>query len=245
MPLTETEDKSSDVFQFLGGQLEYLTAAVGFNRWMFSQYGGFIRWGNIWEIGSGNGNLSEFLLPAKFALLSEYDDEYRAALERRYAQHKNVRVEPIDLQKFDVEHFRAYNFDTIISTNVIEHIKDDLAALRNITATMGPETALITLVPAHPMLYGTVDECVGHYRRYTRRGLRQTLENAGQKVTSLRYFNRASAIAWFLKFRVFKRKQISESDVGMVERFLPLLKLERFFPLPFGQSLIAVSNKRL
>jgi len=211
---------------------------------MFSQYRDWIRWGKIWEIGSGTGNMSEFLLGAELACLTEYDDQFRAVLEKRFLGAARVKVEPVDLTKLDIEHFRSYEFDTIISTNVLEHIDDDIAAIRSITATMKPDAILITLVPAHQALYGALDEFVGHFRRYSKKSLTRALEDGGQELLSLRYFNRLSAVGWFLKFRVLRSRKITDGDVEMVERLLPLMKLEKFLPLPFGQSLIGISRKK-
>lgn len=236
--------QTEQVVEQMGSQLDYLSQAVGFNAWMFSQYEPFIRWGKVWEIGSGTGNMSSYLLKADLAMLTEYDDGYRAVLEKRYAGQPKVRVEKVDLINLDVEHFRSFGFDTIISTNVLEHIPDDKAAIQAITATMKPETVMITLVPAHPFLYGTMDKAVGHFRRYTRKGLIQLLEGAGHQVEEAFFFNRVSALGWFLKFRLFRRPAFAEGDIALVEKLLPLLKLEKFAPLPFGQSLIAVSRKK-
>ena len=224
--------------------LASLNSAVGFNRWMFSQYEPWIQWGKIWEIGSGTGNMSGFLQRAEIACLTEYDPQFRQELMRRFHGKEPFLVEPVDLTRLDIPHFRAYGFDTVISTNVLEHIENDVAAVRGITATMKPGATLITLVPAHPLLYGALDKFVGHYRRYTKASLRAALEAGGQEVVEMKYFNRVSALGWFLKFRVLRSESISEGDVAIVERLLPLMKLEKFLPLPFGQSLIAVSRPR-
>lgn len=237
-------EKSIPQSENMAVSLANLNKAPNFNAWMFSQYSRFIRWGNIWEIGSGTGNMTEFLLGADFLCVSEYDDEFRENLKEKFGGRPNIAVEKVDLTRLDIEHFKAYEFDTIISTNVLEHIEDDIGALKAIGATMRSETILITLVPAHQWLYGTIDSVVGHHRRYSKKLLAQHLEAAGQEVLSLSFFNRVSAMAWFLKFRVMRQHSISEGDVGMVEKILPMLKLERFLPLPFGQSLIAVSRKK-
>jgi hypothetical protein len=76
------------------------------------------------------------------------------------------------------------------------------------------------------------------------KNLTNLLVAAGQEILEIKYFNRISAIAWFLKFKVLRSKSISEGDVTVVEKILPLLKFEDYFPIPFGQSLIAVSRKR-
>ncbi len=234
--------QTTEVVEQMGSQLDYLSQAIGFNAWMFSQYSSYIRWGKVWEIGSGTGNMSSFLMKADFALLSEYDDSYRAVLEKKFSGKPRVQVEKVDLTKLNIPHYREFGFDTILSTNVLEHIPDDQKALEDISATMKPETVMITLVPAHPFLYGTMDQAVGHFRRYTRKGFVRQLEAAGHEVEKAFFFNRVSALGWFTKFRLLKRPAFAESDIALVEKLLPILKLEKFAPLPFGQSLITVSR---
>lgn len=224
-------------------QLDSMSEAIGFNRWMFDQYADFVHGKKIWEIGSGVGNMSGFILDVELACLSEYDDVYRKRLTERYGHLANVKITPIDLNQLDVPFFKGFGFDTIISTNVIEHIEDDYRAIRWITETMKSDTHLITLVPAHPALYGKLDKKIGHFRRYTKNSLKKLLEESGHQIIELKYFNRVSAIGWFIKFKLLGKSDISTDDVKTVEKLLPLLKLEKYFPLPFGQSLIAVSKK--
>ncbi len=224
-------------------QLDSMSEAIGFNRWMFDQYAKYVKGKRIWEIGSGVGNMSGFILDAELACLSEYDDVYRKRLTERYGDLPNVKITPIDLNKLDVPFFKNFGFDTIISTNVIEHIEDDYQALRWITETMKSDTHLITLVPAHPILYGKLDKKIGHFRRYTKASLKKLLEESGHQILELKHFNRVSAIGWFVKFKMLGKSDISSGDVKKVEKLLPLLKLEKYIPLPFGQSLIAVSKK--
>ena len=223
--------------------LNKFETAPRFNSWMFSQYSDAIRWGKVWELGSRIGNMSSFYLAADFLCLSEYEPKYREELKEKFRAHPNVMVEPLDLENLDIENFRRFNFDTIVSTNVIEHVKNDLGAVRGVTSLMHDESVMITLVPAHPALYSNIDRALGHYRRYTKQSLRFLFEQAGQEVISLKYFNRASVVGWALR-GVLGSHEIKEADVAHVERLVPILKLEKFLPMPFGISLIAVTRKK-
>ena len=63
-------------------------------------------------------------------------------------------------------------FDIVIMLDVLEHIKDDAAFLQHdVLPRLKPESHLVISVPAHPALYTSHDEFLGHYRRYTRRQL--------------------------------------------------------------------------
>jgi len=62
--------------------------------------------------------------------------------------------------------------DTVICLNVLEHIEDDATGLANISSALIPGGVAIVLVPQDPGLYGTLDEELGHYRRYSEAELR-------------------------------------------------------------------------
>ena len=56
--------------------------------------------------------------------------------------------------------------DALYSINVLEHIENDLAALREMRRVLRPDGGLLLYVPAFPLLYSTNDRRVGHVRRY-------------------------------------------------------------------------------
>jgi SAM-dependent methyltransferase len=58
-------------------------------------------------------------------------------------------------------------FDAILALDVIEHLDDDAAALRNLARLLAPGGVLIGSVPADPALFGEFDRVQGHRRRYT------------------------------------------------------------------------------
>lgn len=58
-------------------------------------------------------------------------------------------------------------YDYIISINVLEHIPDDVAALKQLFGMLKEGGALLLYLPAHPFLFSQMDRRVGHYRRYS------------------------------------------------------------------------------
>ena len=67
----------------------------------------------------------------------------------------------------------------MICLNVVEHLSNDVGALLNIRAALENGGRAIILVPCGPGLYGTLDEVLGHYRRYTRKTLEDVVAKAG------------------------------------------------------------------
>lgn len=78
--------------------------------------------------------------------------------------------------------FRDAHFDAAVLGEVLEHVEDDQAALREIARVVRPTGAVAISVPANPKLYGRSDEWAGHLRRYTRRDLLSTCAAAGLHV---------------------------------------------------------------
>jgi SAM-dependent methyltransferase len=101
-------------------------------------------------------------------------------------------------------------YDTAICLNVIEHVKDDRAALLNIKTVMAPDGKAIVLVPQGQWNFGRLDEVLGHERRYSREQLRKLADDCGFEVREIPadpeptrdpamvQFNRIGTIAWFL-----------------------------------------------
>lgn len=73
-------------------------------------------------------------------------------------------------------------FDLIGAFDVLEHIEDDVAALRQIYQACKPGGGVIFTVPQHPGLWGRMDEYAHHKRRYTRAELLEKIRAAGFKV---------------------------------------------------------------
>lgn len=85
--------------------------------------------------------------------------------------------------------FADDSFDLAVSLDVIEHLSDDLAALREFRRTVAPGGALLVTVPAYQWLWSGHDEINHHHRRYTRRSLQRVAEQAGWKQVRTTYFN--------------------------------------------------------
>jgi SAM-dependent methyltransferase len=85
--------------------------------------------------------------------------------------------------------FEADSFDLAASLDVIEHLEDDLAALRELRRVVAPGGSLLVTVPAYQWLWSGHDEINHHFRRYTRRSLQRAGEQAGWHQVRTTYFN--------------------------------------------------------
>ena len=85
--------------------------------------------------------------------------------------------------------FESASFDLAVSLDVIEHLEDDLTALRELRRVVAPGGALLITVPAYQWLWSGHDEINHHHRRYTRRTLQRVAEQAGWETVRTTYFN--------------------------------------------------------
>jgi SAM-dependent methyltransferase len=217
--------------------------------WILRNFGGAIG-RRIWDAGAGIGNVTEHLSRhADFVLATEFAQRNLEALRERFAERPGVRIAYCDLARDDALAFAECEIDTVISLDVLEHLEDDLHVLRTFRTVLRPEGRLLLKVPAHPSLYGAIDEASLHFRRYRRRDLRVLLERAGFRVERVAYMNMAATVPYFVKSRILRRRTnfsntIDPERLGLYDRLVPWLeRAERILPVVFGLSLIAVGRK--
>lgn len=102
-------------------------------------------------------------------------------------------------------------FDYIYTLNVLEHIQNDVDALRQLRSKLKPQGTLLIYVPAFPVLYSSMDAKVGHVRRYTRTTLLNSVGSAGFTVDAISHVDSLGFLASFV-FRMF------DSGSGEVNR---------------------------
>ena len=224
--------------------LELLAEAPQYNLWQHDVVAPYLG-RRILEVGAGIGNMSALFLQTRPELLvvSDTDPHYRARLTERFSDRPEVVVEELRMPDPDApERFGRFRLDTVIATNVVEHIEDDLATVATMRRLLVSGGRAIILVPALPSIYGELDRELGHFRRYNRARLGTLLERAGLEVERMLWFNRIGVLGWWFNGRIRRTRLIPLDQLRTFDRLVPMLRLERFLPLPFGQSLIAVGR---
>lgn len=226
--------------------LDIMAAAPRYNEWQYRQIEQFIG-SRVLEVGAGIGNMSQHIVTGdrELVVLTDPDEAYRSALGKRFADVSNVIVEPLRLpDSAAVRSLAEKRLDTAVALNVVEHVEDDVGALRQLGEVVGSGGRIVVLVPALPSIYGSLDEELGHFRRYTRRSLAGAFSDAGLDVVHMAWFNRVGVLGWWLNARVRRQRLIPFRQLRLFDALVPLLRFERVVPLPFGQSLIAVGRPR-
>ncbi len=196
----------------------------------------------VLEVGAGTGLLTRFLSTRERVLATELDPEYVELLRRTFADKPNVEVRALDLARLADDGIPPRSFDTVVCSNVLEHIADDAKALAAMRDVLEPGGRVVLVVPALQSLYGTIDRAIHHYRRYSRDELRDKLERAGLAVEHVSYFNMLGVPGWFLNARLLKRQSVPGVQARINDWLVPWLRLERRFGPPVGMSLLAVAR---
>jgi SAM-dependent methyltransferase len=149
--------------------------------------------------------------------------------------------------------FAADSFDLAVCLDVVEHLQDDRAALRELRRVLAPGGSLLVTVPAYQWLWSGHDVINHHHRRYNRRTLLTAAQDAGLECAFATYFN-SLLLPVAIALRALDRIHASttESSLDLWVPPAPLnallqqpLNLEaaaiaRGRPIPAGLSLLAV-----
>ncbi len=212
---------TGDLYRDAGARtLHALSAAPRFNRWMADTIRPYVR-DRVLEIGAGIGNLTRALVAGRSRYAAtDINPEHLARLKSRFVHRLNLEAHFCDLTRAeDFEPFRG-DMDTVICLNVLEHVENDRAGLANIFSALAPGGRAIVLVPEGQSVFGTIDEALGHFRRYSEAELKSKLEQAGFEVERILRFNRVSRPAWFVSGRILKRTSLEWNQMRLYDRFV-------------------------
>ncbi len=232
----------SEVGDIVYQTLEEMRKLHRYNQWIFSKFHPFLG-RRVLEVGSGIGNITKYLLDRDFVIATDVELMYLTLLKNTFGQYKKFMIENFDISSSDVERYRSYHIDSVICFNVLEHIEKDEKALKNIFDILESGGRLLLFVPSHRWLYGSLDQHLGHHRRYGKEELKKKLENMGFQVILLEYFNRIGIFGWFLNSKILRRKRLPPLQLRIYNLLVPLFKMADILPLPFGTSLVAVVER--
>lgn len=135
--------------------------------------------------------------------------------------------------------------DSVVMVNVLEHIEDDAAAIRELHRVLKPGGHLLLFVPALGFLFSDLDRLHGHYRRYHLRPVVDLLERNGFQIVLKRYFDMAGVLPWWLINTVGKKADFDPGMVGFYDRFvIPVSRaLEKKISPPIGRNIIISAEK--
>jgi SAM-dependent methyltransferase len=216
--------------------LEVMSEAENYNRYLLALVRRHAPQGRrVLDFGAGGGQFAVPLAQLGLDVTAlEPDDGLRARITGRGVA---AVAEP--------EQLTDRHFGYIYTLNVLEHIPDDVAALRQLHAKLAPGGTLLVYVPAFPLLYTGMDARVGHVRRYTRSSLTAAVSAAGFAIDRCAYVDSLGFFATLLF------KAIGDSS-GNINRTALRLYDRTVFPLSrivdtvaqrwFGKNLLLIAH---
>ena len=138
--------------------------------------------GPVLDAGCGSGrNMAEF---ASLGRVSGVDPAPEALEACRARGLTDVVQAPLEQLPFD-----DGSFNLLLATDVLEHVDDDRAALRELRRVATPDALLLVTVPAHARLWSAHDDALHHRRRYSRAELLARTRDAGWDVAVETWWN--------------------------------------------------------
>lgn len=200
----------------------------------------------ILDVGCGTG--------ANLLMLSQYGDaEGVDVSEDALAFCRERGLEKVKLGAGEELPYDDGTFDLVTALDVVEHMDDDLAGLREMRRVLRPGGRVLLFVPTFMFLWGLQDEVSNHRRRYRLSELRRVLEQAGFEIERTTYAN----ITFFLPILLMRQlmrvtgiKAESENNInvsalnGVLGKLLGAESVVlRYMNIPFGVSGLCVAQK--
>jgi SAM-dependent methyltransferase len=209
-----------NVEHYIGNELQLFEKAVNWKSYYGAMIQPYLK-GTVMEVGAGIGATTQSLCNGKQEqwICLEPDQELASHIEKKI--NEQLLPSCCVLRKGILKEQPAdEKYDTIIYIDVIEHIEDDAAELKEAASRLKAGGHLIILVPAHEWLFSPFDKAIGHFRRYNKRRLQQAVPQALKKIR-LRYLDgvglaASAANKLFLRQRYPTIKQILFWDTMMV-----------------------------
>jgi SAM-dependent methyltransferase len=203
------------------------------------------------DCGAGTGFFAVEMSPrCQVLAVDDYEDSLRLLRDRL----GDARVRKGSCASLPLEN---NSVDILTALDVIEHVEDDRAAVREFLRVLKPGGIAVITVPALMALWSDWDVTLRHFRRYTRKSLLAVVPD-GFVVRHVNYVNVAVLpLVWAVrKFRALKQKLgsnvSSRSEDSIPPEFLNRwlrwifvkLACQRAVSFPAGVGLIVVLQKK-
>lgn len=199
----------------------------------------------ILNAGCGSGEMNILLSQHSSWQVDAIDVDPEAIAISKILKLEN-QIDNLNIYQSSIEDFVAKGgkYDVIVSNDVLEHIEDDIAAIKKLSNLLKPQGILCISVPSLQWLFGYHDEQLGHYRRYNQQNLTQKLSKFFQ-IKKCRYFA-GSLIPIALLYSCWLRKPYpvsQQSKESLIAKILKLLlTIESKIALPIGISLLVMAT---
>ena len=198
------------------------------------------------DIGCGTGVNLEYL--GRYGKVVGLDSSHEAVVRCRANGLPGVLMGDI----FQLP-FPPGSFDLVVAMDVIEHVDDDVAALREILRILKPGGLAYITVPAFMFLWSVQDDVSEHRRRYRLPGLKRAVDAAGLRIGRITYMNTFMFpvilfLRWAIKLLRIRIDSENRIRPGIANRPLAAIfsaeaKILPKVNLPFGVSILCLAEK--
>jgi glycosyltransferase involved in cell wall biosynthesis len=231
-----------DMFEGDYGQKDLIDmeAAPKYTEWTLERTKRYMS-NPLLEIGSGIGNNVRILMQYTDVIATEIDPTYLQVLRNAYFNTPGVEVRAWDATQLPPPDLPQA--ETILCSNVIEHIQDDQAVVTNADQVLKPGGRMIFIVPRGEKLYSSLDSAIGHVRRYDADRLRGLFAHLGYEIDELFTLNKIGVLGWWYRGKVAKQQAIGRFGLKAFNVLVPVFKLiEPLLPWK-GLSMVVVARK--
>jgi SAM-dependent methyltransferase len=200
----------------------------------------------ILDVGCGTG--------ANLKMLASYGRAEGVDISQQALEFCRERgLESVKLGAIEDLPYKDHSFELVTALDVIEHLDDDLAGLKEMRRVLCPNGRVLLFVPAFMFLWGVQDDVSNHRRRYTLPGLLKVVEAAGFAVerasyANISFFVPVLAVRTGMRWLGLRAATEYGINISLMNRpFSWLFGAERFVlergRFPFGVSAVCVARR--
>ncbi|HUG12612.1 MAG TPA: class I SAM-dependent methyltransferase [Opitutaceae bacterium] len=198
------------------------------------------------DCGAGTGCFAAEMTHSCEVWALDDHEESLALLRKRLSPSRVLALDSATLPAADA------SFEIVTALDVLEHIPDDVSAVREIRRVLAPGGVFLATVPALMALWSDWDEALHHQRRYSRRGLVGLFPPGEWEVLHANYTNvLVFPLVWAIRKgrRLFGRRGGRSEDaiparpINAVLKWLFVATGKLRLPFPFGVSLLIVARR--
>ena len=161
---------------------------------------------SILDAGCGTGHTTMELLNDGYEVTAIDSSKELVDFTQRIIKENNYNGDAYVLNLTNANVLGGNKFDTILCLDVLEHIKDDELAIKNLHYVLNKNGHLIVAVLAVSFLYGIRDKKIGHHRRYGKDELIEKLRASGFDIVDVRYWNFLGVLPFLFSEKILHKK---------------------------------------
>ncbi|MGD0020856.1 MAG: class I SAM-dependent methyltransferase [Smithellaceae bacterium] len=235
--------KDDNQYNYIGSELDLFENAKNWKYYLKSMIRNYLR-SPVLEVGAGLGGTTEVFCDANFEWYClEPDSELLEKIEHKVIQKElpgscnpvrgTINNMPIEMK-----------FSSVLYVDVLEHIEKDELELLNACGRLQEGGNLILIAPAHSFLMTPFDHAIGHFRRYTKKGLSDIVPANMQRLF-LGYIDSCGMMASLFNKIFLRNKLPSKAQIFFWDNVMVRISiiLDRMLCFTIGKSVLGIWKK--